>query len=70
MTEENQKNSDRKLSIFQALPIKHKGIIVQLLLEAIHIESYLEDVEFVVVGGESDYYARPFNYSWALDIRE
>lgn len=24
----------------------------------------------VVVGGESDYYARPFDYSWALDIRE
>jgi len=22
------------------------------------------------VGGESDYYARPFDYDWALDIRE
>lgn len=23
-----------------------------------------------VVGGESDYYARPLNYDWVLDIRE
>ena len=69
-TVENQKNSDRKLSVFHTLPIKHKCITAQPLLERIDIEQYLEDIELVVAGGESDYYARPFDYSWALDIRE
>ena len=69
-TIENQKNADKKLSVFRSLPIKHKCITAQPLLERINIEPYLDGVELVVVGGESDTNARPFDYSWALDIRE
>jgi len=69
-TIENQKNADYKLSIFNSLPIKHKCIIAQPLLENIHIEKYLQDIELVVVGGESDFNARPFNYDWVLNIRK
>jgi protein gp37 len=69
-TVENQKNADKRLSLFESLPIKHKCITAQPLLEKIHIEPYLDDVELVVVGGESDKFARPFDYAWALDIRE
>ena len=67
---ENQKNADKKLSVFQSLPIKHKCITAQPLLERIDMEPYLDDIELVAVGGESDYYARPLNYDWVLDIRE
>lgn len=56
-TVENQKNADKKLSIFQHLPIKHKCITAQPLLEKIDIEKYLDNIELVVVGGESDYNA-------------
>lgn len=69
-TVENQKNADYKLGIFCKLPIKHKCITAQPLLEHISIEKYLDKVELVVVGGESDYNARPLDYSWVLDIRE
>ena len=69
-TIENQKNADYKLSIFKDLPIKHKCITAQPLLEKIDIEKYLDNIELVVVGGESDINARPFNYEWVLDIRE
>lgn len=69
-TVENQKNADYKLGIFSKLPIKHKCITAQPLLERINIERYLDGVELVVVGGESDYNARPLDYSWVLDIRE
>lgn len=69
-TIENQKNADYRLSIFKDLPIKHKCITAQPLLERIDIEKYLDDIELVVVGGESDINARPFNYDWALDIKE
>lgn len=69
-TIENQKNADYKLSIFKDLPIKHKCITAQPLIEAINLEKYLGGVELVVVGGESDRNARPLNYDWVLDIRE
>jgi len=69
-TVENQKNADYKLGIFSTLPIKHKCITAQPLIEAIDIEKYLDGIELVVVGGESDTNARPLDYAWVLDIRE
>lgn len=69
-TIENQKNADKKLAVFQALPIKHKCITAQPLIGSIDIERFLEGIELVVVGGESDYYARPLDYNWVLNIRE
>lgn len=69
-TVENQVNADRKLSLFSKLPIAHKCITAQPLLEKMDIEKYLDDVELVVAGGESDRNARIMDYSWVLDIRE
>jgi len=69
-TIENQENADRKLSVFNTLPIRHKCITAQPLLERIDIEKYLDGIELVVVGGESDRYARPLDYDWVLFIRE
>lgn len=69
-TIENQRNADYKLSIFKDLPIKHKCITAQPLLESIDIEKYLDNIELVVVGGESDMDARELNYDWVLNIRE
>ena len=69
-TVENQKNADKRLSLFESLPIKHKCITAQPLLEKINIEPYLDNIELVVVGGESDKFARPLDYAWVLDIRE
>ena len=68
-TIENQVNADYRLSIFSKLPIKHKYITAQPLLEKIDIEKYLDDIELVVVGGESDNNARTLDYEWVLDIR-
>lgn len=69
-TIENQKNVDKKLSVFAKLSIKHKNIVAQPLLEKIDIKQYLDDVELVVVGGESDKNARVLDYEWVLNIRE
>lgn len=69
-TIENQETADFRLSIFSKLPIKHKNIICQPLIEGVSIEKYLDKVELVVVGGESDYNARPLDYDWVLSIRE
>lgn len=69
-TIENQKNADRKLAVFQTLPIRHKCITAQPLLERIDIERYLDGIELVVVGGESDAQARTLDYEWVLALRE
>jgi protein gp37 len=69
-TIENQENADYKLEIFKRLSIKHKNIICQPLLEKINIEKYLDNVELVLVGGESDRNARTLDYDWVLDIRK
>lgn len=68
-TVENQKNADFRLSIFKELPTKHKCITAQPLLGPINMEPYLDDIELVVVGGESDYRARVLEYDWVLDMR-
>lgn len=68
-TIENQEMADLRLSIFSILPIKHKNVICQPLIEQVNIEKYLNDVELVVAGGESDYQARPLNYDWVLSLK-
>lgn len=69
-TIENQKNADYRLSIFTKLPIKNKCITAQPLLEKINIEKYLDGIDLVVVGGESDINARVLDYDWVLDIQK
>lgn len=69
-TIENQKQADYRLPIFNSLPIKHKLLSVQPLLENINIEKYLDDIELVVLGGESDPNGRVLDYDWVLNVRE
>lgn len=69
-TVENQKTADHRLSIFGDLPIKHKDIICQPMIERINLSAYLDNIELVVVGGESDVNARPLDFAWVLDVRE
>ena len=69
-TVEDQRTADARLSVFDTLPIPHKNIICQPLLERIDIEKHLSGVELVVVGGESDRCARTLDYEWVLFLRE
>lgn len=67
---ENQRIADKRLSILQSLPICHKNVICQPLLEQIDLSDYLTDVELVMAGGEYHKQGRPMDYQWILDIRE
>ncbi|MDD6209812.1 MAG: DUF5131 family protein [Bacteroidales bacterium] len=69
-TVENQDRADYRLPIFRNIPLRHKVIICAPLLEALHLENYLDDTfDEVAVGGESGKEARVCNYEWVLDIR-
>lgn len=67
---ENQKNVDEKISILVNSNIHHKIIVCQPLIEEVNLEKYLDHVNQVVVGGESDYRGRSMRYEWILSIRE
>ena len=69
-TIEDQATADERLAVLDGLPIRHKNIIAQPLLERIDIEGHLEGVELVVVGGEQDKDARPFHFDWVLSLKE
>lgn len=67
---ENQNMADYRLPIFKDLPIKHKHIICEPILEKIDLSNYLDSsIEGVTVGGESGNEARICRYDWILDIR-
>lgn len=71
VTCENQDRADYRLEIFNNLPIKHKMIVCEPLLEEINLSDYLnKNIESVNVGGESGLNVRPCNYDWVLSIRE
>ena len=68
---ENQQRADERIPFLKELPIKHKMIIIQPMLEKIDISDYLDNtIESVVVGGESGSNVRPLYYDWVLDIKE
>ena len=70
-TVENQDRTDYRLPIFKQLPIRHKAIICEPLLEDIDLSPYLGPwVESVVVGGESGAKARICDYNWILNLRK
>jgi len=70
VTVENQQRADERLPVLKSLPIKHKMITVQPMLEKVDLTNYLDkEIEGVIVGGESGKEVRPLDYEWVLDIR-
>lgn len=39
------------------------------MISPIDLEQYLDGVELVVAGGESDRFARPMDFDWVLSLR-
>ena len=70
VTCENQYWADKRLPIFLMLPIRHKSVTMEPLLEEINIRPYLEkygrEIENVSCGGESGPDARVCDYGWVL----
>ena len=70
-TMENQRRADERLLLFRDLPIHHKAVICEPLLENIDFHNGLGPwCEQVTVGGESGSGARVCDYAWVLDIRQ
>ena len=70
VTCENQAAADERLPYFLSLPVRHRLIICEPMLEAVDVRPYLSGVEQVAAGGESGDAARLMRYGWALGLRE
>lgn len=68
-TMENQRRVDERLPLFQALPLAHREVIVEPMLEMVDFHGSLDGIDRIIVGGESGRYARPCYYEWVLDVR-
>ena len=70
-TIENQDRADYRVPIYKTLPVKHKIIICEPLLERIDLRSYNIGswIEQVVAGGESGYEARICNFDWVMELQ-
>ena len=70
-TMENQATTDERMPILLALPIRHKKVNHEPMLESIDIDRYLKDdqIESVTCGGESGDNARICDYDWILNTR-
>lgn len=66
---ENQQMADYRLPIMLDLPLKHREIIHEPMLERIDIRKYLASGKFrkVVAGGESGQGVRTLDIDWILD---
>ena len=71
-TVENQRRADERLPELLRLPIAHKQITCEPLLEEIDLFRYLDPsiIEGVSAGGESGELARVCDYRWVLSIAE
>lgn len=69
---ESQYTADRRLPVFLGLPVRHKKIVLQPMLQAINIERYLErygdEIEEVTCGGEIGEGARELDYAWVISM--
>ena len=68
---ENQDRADHRLPIFLNLPIKHREMISEPMLEEIDIKKYLQKglISCVICGGESGAGARPCDFKWIKKVR-
>ena len=71
VTCENQAMANYRLPILLSLPIRHREIIHEPMLEAIDIRAALESgkIEHVTCGGESGPEARVCDYAWIVNTR-
>ena len=67
---ENQQKADQRLPILLSLPIRHREVVCEPMLEGIDLTAHLQTgkLECVIAGGESGPEARLCRYEWITDL--
>lgn len=67
---ENQYWADRRIPALLEVPAAVRFLSVEPLLKAVNLRPYLEELDWVIVGGESGPKARPLKPEWVRQIRD
>jgi len=66
---ENQTTADERIPILLTTPATVRFVSIEPILEKITIDRYAKDLDWVIVGGESGYNARPCKVDWIRNIK-
>ena len=67
---ENQYWADHRIPLLTRIPAKIRFLSVEPLLKAIELQGYLNQIHWVIVGGESGPHSRPMKAEWAERIHK
>lgn len=67
---ENQVEAERRIPTLLHVPAIVRGLSVEPLLGPINLLPWLNELQWVIVGGESGPHARPMNPDWVRQIRD
>ena len=72
VTCENQAMMDKRLPVYLDLPIHHRSVMIEPMLEAVDLRPYFKShpgaIDLVAVGGESGPSARCCDFEWVKDV--
>ena len=67
---ENQYWADHRIPLLRQVPAKVRFLSVEPLLKPVDLRPFLDDIQWVIVGGESGPKARQMSIEWVRQIRE
>jgi protein gp37 len=70
VTVENQYYANKRIPLLLDVPANVRGLSIEPLLGPVKLDKYINDVQWVIVGGESGVNSRPMNPEWIRDIRD
>jgi protein gp37 len=66
---ENQEQAEQRIPRLLDVPAVVRGLSVEPLIAPVDLSLWLDQVQWVIVGGESGHHARPMHPNWVRDIR-
>ena len=67
---ENQAMADSRIPALLDIPVPIRFVSVEPLLDSVDLSPWIDELQWVIVGGESGPGRRPMDYDWARVIRD
>lgn len=67
---ENQKEADLRIPILIDIPASVIALSVEPLLDRVDLTPWIDQIDWVIVGGESGKNARPMHIEWVRELRD
>ncbi len=68
VTAENQQMADHRIPLLVETPVANRFISIEPMIEAVDISSYIDQIDWVITGGETGIKARYMDPAWAKAV--